>query len=136
MFQEYNKKYLYVKPQLGLLYPGADYVSETIKKRYNANEKLHIVVDCINIMKLDYSAAKVSIYLTSMSEYNVVVNSPLLFNRHNYSSIRFSVFYPPSVGNKELFIYHWYILRIALALVQNLEGLQFYYSFLIRLLIW
>lgn len=41
------------------MYPGADYVSESIKKKYNETGKLPVVLDCINIMKLDYSAAKV-----------------------------------------------------------------------------
>lgn len=48
-----------MKPELGLMYPGADYVSESIKKKYNEIGKLPIVLDCINILKLDYSAAKV-----------------------------------------------------------------------------
>lgn len=59
--EDKNQKYLYVKPELGLLYPGADFVSEAIKKEFNQNDKLPIALDCINILKLDYSAAKVSI---------------------------------------------------------------------------
>lgn len=55
-----GEQYLYVKPELGLLYPGAEYVSEIIKKEYNKNNKLPIVLDCMNIKRLDYSAAKVS----------------------------------------------------------------------------
>lgn len=54
-----NHKILYVKPELGLLYPGADFVSETIKKEYNKNGKLPVVLDCQNIKRLDYSAARV-----------------------------------------------------------------------------
>lgn len=57
--EDKNQKYLYVKPELGLMYPGADHVSEYIKKKYNENGKLPIVLDCNNILKLDYSAAKV-----------------------------------------------------------------------------
>ncbi|KAG5882266.1 hypothetical protein JTB14_014963 [Gonioctena quinquepunctata] len=51
-------QYLHIKPELGLLYPGADYVSECIKKTSHENANLPVVLDCINIIRLDYSAAK------------------------------------------------------------------------------
>ncbi|CAH1113568.1 unnamed protein product [Psylliodes chrysocephalus] len=53
-----EERYLYIKPELGLYYPGADYVSECIKKSSNENPSLPIVLDCINILRLDYAAAK------------------------------------------------------------------------------
>ncbi|XP_072400831.1 sodium-independent sulfate anion transporter-like isoform X3 [Diabrotica undecimpunctata] len=51
-------KYLYIKPELGLLYPGADYVYEYIKEVSNKNPTLSIILDCSTIVTLDYSAAK------------------------------------------------------------------------------
>ncbi|XP_018566409.1 sodium-independent sulfate anion transporter [Anoplophora glabripennis] len=56
--KENNREFVYVKPELGLYYPAADYVSETVKKAHNRSPKLPIVVDCVNIIKVDYSAAK------------------------------------------------------------------------------
>ncbi|KAJ8977102.1 hypothetical protein NQ317_003656, partial [Molorchus minor] len=56
--KENNKEYIYIRPELGLYYPAADYVSEFIKKMHNKSPFLSIVVDCVNIIKIDYSAAK------------------------------------------------------------------------------
>lgn len=53
-----NKEFIYIKPELGLYYPAADYVSETVKKAHKRSPKLSIVVDCASIIKIDYSAAK------------------------------------------------------------------------------
>lgn len=51
--------YLYVKPELGLFYPAADYLSESIKKAHKKNPQKPIALDCYGILRIDYSAAKV-----------------------------------------------------------------------------
>ncbi|XP_074034842.1 sodium-independent sulfate anion transporter [Leptinotarsa decemlineata] len=53
-----SRQYLYIKPELGLYYPGADYVSEYIKKMSKQIPKLPIIIDCCNIIRIDYAAAK------------------------------------------------------------------------------
>ncbi|KAJ8916115.1 hypothetical protein NQ315_004482 [Exocentrus adspersus] len=58
--KESNREFIYVRPELGLFYPAADYVSETVKKAHGRSPKLSIVLDCVNLIKLDYSAAKAS----------------------------------------------------------------------------
>ncbi|CAG9859726.1 unnamed protein product [Phyllotreta striolata] len=50
--------YVYIKPELGLYYAGADYISDCIKKINKENPGLPIVLDCANIIRLDYTAAK------------------------------------------------------------------------------
>ncbi|XP_030746086.1 sodium-independent sulfate anion transporter-like [Sitophilus oryzae] len=55
---EQKLNYIYVKPEVGLFYPAADYLSEIIKKAHNKSPYLPIVLDCSGILEIDYSAAK------------------------------------------------------------------------------
>ncbi|XP_076258857.1 sodium-independent sulfate anion transporter-like isoform X2 [Rhynchophorus ferrugineus] len=54
--QKWN--YIYIRPELGLFYPAADYVTETVKKAHNRNPEAAIVLDCSQILQIDYSTAK------------------------------------------------------------------------------
>ncbi|XP_066246440.1 sodium-independent sulfate anion transporter-like isoform X2 [Euwallacea similis] len=55
---EKGLEYLYVKPELGLFYPAADYLTECIKKQNKKHPTMPIAMDCYGILKIDYSAAK------------------------------------------------------------------------------
>ncbi|XP_057666442.1 sodium-independent sulfate anion transporter-like [Diorhabda carinulata] len=73
-----RQMYLLIKPELGLTYPGADYVSECIKKTSKEYPTLPMVLDCQNILKLDYAAAKT---LENILEcYNETETSLLITN--------------------------------------------------------
>lgn len=56
---ELGINYLYVKPELGLFYPAADYLTECIKKAHKKDPQKPIALDCYGILRIDYSAAKV-----------------------------------------------------------------------------
>ncbi|XP_050509947.1 sodium-independent sulfate anion transporter-like isoform X1 [Diabrotica virgifera virgifera] len=70
---ETQMKYLYLKPELGLYYPGADYLAECIKKNRNEYPSLPIVLDCSNFLRLDYSAAKTLINILRIFNSNKTV---------------------------------------------------------------
>ncbi|XP_066151803.1 sodium-independent sulfate anion transporter-like isoform X2 [Euwallacea fornicatus] len=55
---EKGLEYLYVKPELGLFYPAANYLTEYIKKQNKKHPTMPIAMDCYGILKVDYSAAK------------------------------------------------------------------------------
>ncbi|ERL88400.1 hypothetical protein D910_05786 [Dendroctonus ponderosae] len=55
---EKGLEYLYIKPELGLFYPAADYLTEKVKKHHNKNPTFPIALDCYGFIKIDYSAAK------------------------------------------------------------------------------
>lgn len=57
---EKGLEYLYVKPELGLFYPAADYVNECVKKAHSKIPFTPIVFDCSGVLQVDYSASKVS----------------------------------------------------------------------------
>ncbi|CAG9767176.1 unnamed protein product [Ceutorhynchus assimilis] len=78
---EENLKYLYIKPELGLFYPAADYITECIKKAHKKNPLLPIAVDCMNILQVDYSATK-SIELL-VKTYNKKSTGIVFLNVHN-----------------------------------------------------
>ncbi|CAH1236511.1 unnamed protein product [Diabrotica balteata] len=70
---ETQVKYLYLKPELGLYYPGADYLAECIKKKRSDYPTLPIVLDCSNFLRLDYSAAKTLINILQTFNYNKTI---------------------------------------------------------------
>nr|CAI5853112.1 unnamed protein product [Callosobruchus analis] len=53
-----GEEYLLVKPELGLYYPSADYLTESIKKAHKTHPHLDIAIDCSNVLRVDYAAAK------------------------------------------------------------------------------
>ncbi|KAL1489155.1 hypothetical protein ABEB36_014096 [Hypothenemus hampei] len=55
---ENGLKYLYIKPELGLFYPAADYLSERLKKAHKEYPSIPIAVDCSGFLQIDYSGAK------------------------------------------------------------------------------
>ncbi|XP_072400854.1 sodium-independent sulfate anion transporter-like isoform X5 [Diabrotica undecimpunctata] len=71
--RETQVKYLYLKPELGLYYPGADYLAECIKKNRSDYPTLPIVLDCSNFLRLDYSAAKTLINILRTFNYTKTI---------------------------------------------------------------
>ncbi|KAK9885157.1 hypothetical protein WA026_010668 [Henosepilachna vigintioctopunctata] len=51
------KSYVLVKPEFGLCYPARDYLTEKIIEAHNTYQNLPLVIDCANILKIDYAAA-------------------------------------------------------------------------------
>ncbi|CAH0563787.1 unnamed protein product, partial [Brassicogethes aeneus] len=52
-----GREYLYLKPELGLYYPTADYLTEYIKKQHK-NHKCPMALDCQNVLHIDYAGCK------------------------------------------------------------------------------
>ncbi|XP_060522020.1 sodium-independent sulfate anion transporter [Cylas formicarius] len=52
------QEYVYIKPALGLFYPAADYLTESVKKAHGDRPTLPIALDCSGFVQIDYSAAK------------------------------------------------------------------------------
>ncbi|XP_049818071.1 sodium-independent sulfate anion transporter-like isoform X2 [Aethina tumida] len=62
-------QYLYIKPELGLYYPAGDYLCEFIKKEYRRYSQVPMVLDCENVLRIDYAGVKaIQILLNTYNE--------------------------------------------------------------------
>lgn len=53
-----------IKPELGLYYSAVDYLTqEIVKTTTNMNSTTPIVIDCSNILQVDYTATQVNYFV-------------------------------------------------------------------------
>ncbi|XP_044253545.1 sodium-independent sulfate anion transporter-like [Tribolium madens] len=53
-----GNQYIYIKPEVGLYYAATDYLTTNIIEAYNNRRNLPIVLDCSNIIRVDYAACQ------------------------------------------------------------------------------
>jgi sodium-independent sulfate anion transporter 11 len=58
-----NNEVMVMKPDRSVHFPGIDKVRNVISKKALKNPKMTIVVDCQNMISIDFTAAKVRLYI-------------------------------------------------------------------------
>ncbi|XP_063917419.1 sodium-independent sulfate anion transporter [Zophobas morio] len=54
----HGNQYIYIKPEIGLYYAATDHLTTTILEAYNITNNLPIVLDCSNVIRVDYAACE------------------------------------------------------------------------------